>query len=89
MLNICGCLVTAHPDRVGQVIASIDAAEGSEVHAHQKGRIVVTVEDTDAMPASERIMEIHNIPGVISVALTYHHFEETDGHRTVHSSPTH
>ena len=79
MLNICGCLVLSMPDKTADVIAAIEAAEGREVHAHEDGRIVVTVEDTTLMRASESIMDMHQIPGVLTVSLTYHHFEELDG----------
>lgn len=75
MLNICGCLVQTAPDKTAAVIEAINAADGSEVHAHDKGRIVVTVEDTPTRLASDLIMEMHQIPGVIGVSLTYHHFE--------------
>jgi nitrate reductase NapD len=79
MLNICGCLVLSMPDRTAEVIAAIEAADGREVHAHEDGRIVVTVEDTALMRASDSIMDMHQIPGVLTVTLTYHHFEEIDG----------
>ncbi len=87
MLNICGCLVHTLPDKTEAVMAAIDATEGGEVHAHQDGRIVVTVEDTPTMRASDQIMEMHQIPGVITVTLTYHHFEELDAD-VEGSSPT-
>lgn len=76
MLNICGCLVTTMTGTTDAVIAAIDATEGGEVHAHEDDRLVVTIEDTDTMPASEQIMNLNHIPGVLSVTLTYHHFEE-------------
>ena len=75
MLNICGCLVHAMPGKAEAVMAAINATEGGEVHAHENGRIVVTVEDTANQRASEQIMDMHQIPGVITVTLTYHHFE--------------
>ena len=78
MLNICGCLVHAMPDQADSVIAAIAATQGGEVHAHDNGRIVVTVEDTPARSASEQIMAMHQIPGVLTVTLTYHHFEDLD-----------
>ena len=78
MLNICGCLVHAMPERADDIIAAINATEGSEVHAHENGRIVITVEDTDDRRASEQIMDLHQIPGVITISLTYHHFEEAE-----------
>lgn len=78
MLNICGCLVHAVPDRAAEVVAAIDAVDGAEVHGREGGRIVVTAEDTGDRLASDVIMELHQIPGVLAVTLTYHHFEEPD-----------
>ena len=89
MLNICGCLVHAMPDKAGGVIAAINAREGSEVHGEEDGRIVVTVEDTAQMRASDQIMDLHQIPGVITVTLTYHHFEELDDTDVDAASLTH
>ncbi|MCA0870501.1 chaperone NapD [Seohaeicola saemankumensis] len=89
MLNICGCLVHTMPQMTDSVIAAIDATEGGEVHAHQDGRIVVTVEDTDEKRASDQIMDMHQIPGVLTVTLTYHHFEELDESSDDLAHPTH
>ncbi|MBO9477040.1 chaperone NapD [Shimia sp. R11_0] len=75
MYNICGCLVHAMPEKAPNIVSAIDQTEGCEVHAFEGGRIVVTVEDTDTRRASEIIMGMHQIPGVITVTLTYHHFE--------------
>lgn len=88
MLNICGCLVHTMPGTTEAVVAAIDATGGGEVHAHEGGRIVVTVEDTETMLASEQIMAIHQIPGVLNVTLTYHSFEELGDAAEV-ASPTH
>lgn len=76
MINICGCLVHAMPNMAEAVMAAIDATEGGEVHAHEDGRIIITVEDTETLRASEQIMALHQIPGVITITLTYHHFDE-------------
>lgn len=76
MLNICGCLVHAAPGTVGRVSDAIAATPGCEVHAEQDGRLVVTVEDTAQRRASDLIMDMHQIPGVLTITLTYHHFEE-------------
>ncbi|WP_425046519.1 chaperone NapD [Primorskyibacter sp. S87] len=78
MTNICGCLVHAMPEMTEQVIAAINETQGGEVHAHDQGRIVVTVEDTETQRASDQIMDMHQIPGVLTVTLTYHHFEDLD-----------
>ncbi|WP_299937568.1 chaperone NapD [uncultured Pelagimonas sp.] len=75
MLNICGCLVHVMPGMADSVIEAINATDGGEVHAHENGRIVVTVEDAGNKLASDQIMDMHQIPGVLTVTLTYHHFE--------------
>ena len=76
MLNICGCLVHTRPEKAESISEAIEALPGCDVHAIENGRIVVTVEDTDEKLASDQIMELHQIPGVLTVTLTYHHFEE-------------
>jgi nitrate reductase NapD len=75
MLNICGCLVHTVPEMAESVMEAIDSMNGCDVHAHDDGRIVVTAEDTEDKRASELIMEMHQIPGVLTVTITYHHFE--------------
>ncbi|WP_428641042.1 chaperone NapD [Roseibium sp.] len=83
-MNICGCLVHATAEKADTVRDSVEAMEGVEVHAaSEDGRLVVVVEDTDTATASEQIMAIHQIPGVISVTLTYHHFEDLAANDTV------
>lgn len=88
MMNICGCLVHTMPEKTAEVMTAIAATEGGEVHAHEEGRIVVTVEDTSKMRASDQIMEMHQIPGVLTITLTYHAFEELDDEPVAVSSPT-
>ena len=76
-MNICGCLVHAVARAAQAVRDEIEAIEGAEIHAaSDDGRFVVVVEDTDAELASDKIMSLHHIPGVMSVTLTYHHFED-------------
>ena len=54
--------------------------DGVEIHAKSDdGRFVIVVEDTGERRASETIMALHQIPGVVSLTLTYHHFEEPGG----------
>lgn len=89
MHNICGCLVHAMPEMTNSVIEGINAIEGGEVHAHEDGRIVVTIEDTETQLASEQIMDMHQIPGVLTVTLTYHHFEELGAEASALDQPTH
>lgn len=76
-MNICGCLVHASGETVDAVRSSVEAMEGAEIHgASEDGRLVVVVEDIQAKTAADQIMAMHQIPGVISVTITYHHFED-------------
>ncbi|WP_068116018.1 chaperone NapD [Tropicimonas marinistellae] len=76
-MNICGCLVHALPGEGAAVRQSAEALVGVEVHAvTEDERLIVVVEDTEMTRASDQIMELHQIPGVTSVTLTYHHFED-------------
>lgn len=88
-MNICGCLVHVMPDRADAVRSQIEATDGVEVHAAGgDGRIVIVVEDIPGRNASETIMQLHQLPGVISITLTYHHFEDQAAHRAP-ASPMH
>lgn len=79
-MNICGCLVHAPSAEVGSIASALSAMEGVEVHATtEDGRLIVVVEDTETSRASETIMAMHQVAGVISLTLTYHHFEDLQG----------
>ncbi|MBY6082184.1 chaperone NapD [Ruegeria arenilitoris] len=76
-MNICGCLVHVAPDQTSAARSAMTAFDGVEVHAESDdSRFVVVVEDTPTRLASEIIMDLHQIPGVVSLTLTYHHFED-------------
>ena len=76
-MNICGCLIHVAPRHKSQASRSIAETHGCEIHGQSDdGRFVVVVEDTPHQPASQTIMDLHQIPGVVSLTLTYHHFED-------------
>ena len=75
-MNICGCLIHVAPRHKFEAAKRIADTDGCEIHAQSDdGRYVVVVEDTADRLASETIMDLHQIPGVVSLTLTYHHFE--------------
>ncbi len=81
-MNICGCLLQSVPEKANDLRHSLEKVEGVEVHAQSEdGRFVVVVEDTTDRLASEIIMDLHQIPDVVSLTLNFHHFEETAKHR--------
>ncbi|WP_111431345.1 chaperone NapD [Rhodobacteraceae bacterium DSL-40] len=76
-MNICGCLVHVAARAREAARAAMAAMEGVEVHAESAdGRFVVVVEDTRTARASDLLMALHQLPGVISLTLNYHHFED-------------
>ncbi|GAB4289894.1 MAG: hypothetical protein Kow0058_09220 [Roseovarius sp.] len=76
-MNICGCLVHVAPAALPAARPRIEAMDGAEIcAATADGRLVVVVEDTDTRPASDTLMALHQIPGVLSLTLHYHHFED-------------
>ena len=51
--------------------------EGVEVHGNNEdGRMVVTVEQESANNISDTLVQIQDVPGVLSAAMIYHQFEE-------------
>ena len=87
-MNICGCLVHIAPEMADDASSAMQAKDGVEVHARSEdGRFVVVVEDTEARFASETIMDLHQIPGVISLTLNYHHFEDQSGSEKADQTP--
>ena len=75
-MNICGCLVHVAPRHETEAARQIAETDGCEIHAQSDdGRYVVVVEDTETRLASETIMALHQITGVVSLTLSYHHFE--------------
>ena len=75
-MNIAGVLVHAHPDRQGAVGDLLAALPGVEVHKSAPGgRLIVTVEDVPEARAADTLLAVHRLPGVVSAALVYHHFE--------------
>lgn len=79
MTNICGCLVHTVVASIAATRLALQGMAGVEIHAETaNGRFVVVVEDTETNTAAETIMAMHQVPGIVSVTLTYHHFEDID-----------
>ena len=75
-MNICGVLVHATPGRQAAVAETLKALAGVDVHqVTEDSRLIVTVEEADEKTAGDTILAMHHIPGVLSAALVYHHFE--------------
>ena len=74
--NICGVLVHAVPADRHRIKAALEALPGVEINTMtDDGKMVVIVEDADGQWAGATITSFHDIAGVLSVALVYHHFD--------------
>lgn len=76
-MNISGVLVHARPEKLDAVKSHLSGLCGVEIHAATNdGRLVVTIEnDTGTM--IDTMSSLHDIDGVLSAALIYHHFDES------------
>lgn len=75
-MNIAGVLVNSHPDHVDSVKRSLAAIHGVEVHAATpEGRIIVIVDEDNLDTLADTFRRFHDLSGVLSAALVYHHFE--------------
>jgi len=76
-MNISGVLVKAYPEHILSIEKILATMEGVEVHGNNEdGRIVITVEQASADSVSDTLMQIQDVPGVLSAAMIYHHFDD-------------
>ncbi len=77
--NLCGVLVHAEPGRLALACRHLAELPGVEIHEQAPdGRMVVTIEDVEGLPAALTLAKLHEIEGVASAALVYHHCETED-----------
>jgi nitrate reductase NapD len=76
-MSICSLVVYAKPEKMEAVCADINGREGCEVKGAQDGKIVVLMDHPSRDVMSRTIMDLNNIPGVITVSLVYEYFEDT------------
>lgn len=78
-VNICGVLVHIRPEQMEAGRKALTEIPGVEIHGEaDDGRLILTVEDTPGTWAGESMTQIHNVKGVLSASLIYHHCERND-----------
>lgn len=83
--NICGVLVRVRPERVDAAVAALGAIPGVEVHrVLDRGQLAVTVEDTPGLRATDALIRLYNVDGVLAASLVYHRI---DSHALEPGSP--
>jgi len=72
-MNICGCVLETR-ECDGQALAErLAALPGVALHAHEGGKLVVTVEDTPQATAADTLAALGQLDGVLSTSLIYHY----------------
>lgn len=78
-MNIAGVIVHSRPEKLEGVKGALELMQGVEIHAEtDDGRLVVTVEEDQDKLMAETVMNFHNVEGVLSAAMIYHHCECDD-----------
>jgi nitrate reductase NapD len=77
--NISGVLVRARLDDLDRVRRALTELPGVEIHGQSEdGRLIVTVEDSDARRSAETVTSFEHIDGVLSAALVYQHTDTNE-----------
>jgi nitrate reductase NapD len=89
--HISSLVVHVRPEREAEVSARIGRLAGAEVLPRQiAGKLIVTLETASTAEIVERLNAIHDLRGVISAALIYHHWESaTDAQADAESEADH
>ena len=77
-MDISGVLVRTYPDNIDAVSQALSRLGGVEVHgANQDGRMVVTIERDSGRQVADLLVQMHDVPGVLSASMIYHQFEDS------------
>lgn len=77
-MNLSGILVVANPECQGQVVKSLNALDGVEVHQVDEGtgRIIAVQEAPDIHAEIDSLKRIKAIPHVIMAEMVYHYIAD-------------
>jgi nitrate reductase NapD len=71
-MEISSMILRARPDDFGRIRAQLAHIPGVQVHGeNDEGKIVVTVEDGEGYRVEDSITRLHEVDGVMAVALVY------------------
>ena len=73
-MNLCSCIVHTRPEKGSEVEKLLNEIPGVEVHGGvDEGKLIVTVEDSEAGSAGDVMMNFSSLEGVVSATLIYHY----------------
>lgn len=73
--HICGVLLMTRPEHSPLVEKALGEMQGVELHANDRGRMVVTVEGDAYRGCADTITAMTYLDGVASSSLIYHQIE--------------
>lgn len=77
-MNISGVLVHVQPKRMDELSKELNAIAGVDVHAAEKGKLVVTVENEKLNALADQVMAFQHMKGVMSVSMVYHESDDNE-----------
>jgi nitrate reductase NapD len=73
--HISSLVLHVRPENERDVRTTLTAMPGVEIPVESGGKLVVTLETTSEADIVTRMNEMSLLPGVLSAALVFHHFE--------------
>ena len=77
-MNISGVLIHVKIENMDSVSDELNAMDGVEVHAAEKGKLVVTAEHEKLNALADIVMGLQHLKGVMSVAMVYHESDDNE-----------
>jgi nitrate reductase NapD len=78
-MTICSLIIHSKPEKSAMVSVTLKKVDGVEIHAiTDEGKMVVSIDHPDRTHCSDSIMQMHNVDGVMNVALIYEYHEESE-----------
>jgi nitrate reductase NapD len=76
--HICGVLLMSRPEHGPIIEQALKTMAGTELHANEGGRMVVTVEGDEFGQCADAITRLGTLDGVASSSLVFHQIDTED-----------
>ena len=76
-MKIVSLVLKFSPAHAAAIQAGVEAVAGATVHElPSDGRMIVVIEDGEGYAVSDSIIEVHQVPHILSVTLAYEYSDE-------------
>ena len=72
--HVASYVVSTRPEHAAEVAEHINSMAGLEVHAEEKGKLIVTAEARDVRELADVMGSLEQMDSVIAVAPVYHEY---------------